>query len=208
MHDTLNCIHKEYMNIRRGIILKTYFPLKRKIVVLDQTAGKVSYVPTHEDVCVGTLIEYTVDVPRTGIAFLHNAHKIGLPLLLAQNDILFFHHVLELCYYFIPEGIPVEDVFLIVESLYVLEHSRFTTRFKKLLLMKLFVALGMYPEERAFQKPYFCRLASVSIDILVELDLDLKIERELDAWLRACITLHPHNEKFKTIRFLEESRLP
>ena len=195
------------LNNRHGIVLKKYFPIKRKIVVLDKEFGKLEYVPMSEDICVGMLLEYRAEPARGGVTFMYNAEKMGLPLLLAQQDILFFHHVLELCYYFLPEGAAVPELFTLLEYLYTSECNTFTTRFKKLFLVKFFAIIGMYPEDSRFQKPFFFRLATVSIDILVQQNLDLGIERDLDAWLRNCILMHPHHEKFKTVHFLEESRL-
>jgi len=73
-------------------------------------------------------------------------------------------------------------------------------------LMKFFVILGIYPEKREIRSPYFCRLAATSIDILAQQDLDLSCQLELDAWLRACILVHPQQNIFKTLHFLDESK--
>ncbi len=194
------------MKIRVGIILKKYFPQKRKLVMLDKELGKIECIPTSEDLCCGILLYYHLQQQPNGVLFMKDVERIGLPLFLAQHDLLFFHHVLELCYYYVVSHTDSTELFRLLSFLYQPEDMMLSYKDKRLFLVKFFMLLGFYPEDKKFQRSSFYHIGLTSIDILVKQDLDLGIEKELDAWLRGCVSSHPI-EKFKTMHFLDESRL-
>ncbi len=195
------------MTYQTGIVVKKYIPTQRKIVVLDQDAGLSVYVPDHEDICLGSIIEYRVNQQRT-TTFIHALDKIKVPLLLAQQDILFLHHIFELCLYCLPLDSPAPEIFALIEQLYQHEATIFSSYFKKCFLVKFFVLAGMWPDNPAFQKPQLVQLVSGSIDFIVQQGLKLGFDRDVDEWLNSCLKTHPKITKFNTIHFLVESNVP
>lgn len=190
----------------KAIVLKTYLPQKYKLCVLDDTLGKVMTVPNREDIGYGTLILYHAREQQF-IYFMHGIEIIDLPLILAKEDILFVHHVLELCYFFVPVGVRVPRLFQLLTNLYYSPALLHTNISKKLFLFQLFACLGLYPEGAHFQTPYFHQLSIASIDNFALQPIDLMIEQELDEWLLECIARHPCTHNFKTIHFLQNNRI-
>jgi hypothetical protein len=195
-----------YAEKNKAIVLKSYLPGKYKLCVLDQDLGKVMTVPNRQDIGNGALILYH---PREQqmLYFMHGIEIIDSPLVLAKEDILFVHHVLELCYFFLPLGDSVPEVFALLMALYTSQALLHTVVAKKVFLFQFFACLGLYPEGSRFQTPYFHQLALLSIDNIALHPIDLVIEHELDEWLRSCIALHPCTQNFKTVHFLQNSRI-
>ncbi|MCX5922704.1 MAG: hypothetical protein NTX86_05265 [Candidatus Dependentiae bacterium] len=193
------------MEKNKGIVLKTYLPQKCKIVVLDNEIGKIVVVPNRQDISYGACIMYSIR-EQHNCSFIYDIELIDSPLCLGKDDILFVHHILELCYYFIPAQSSVSPLFNLLILLYESRHVFEDSVVKKLFLFKFFTTLGFYPEGQRFQTPYFHILASTSIDNLIGLTIDLKVEQELDFWLLHCISLHPCINNFKTVSFLHNNR--
>lgn len=190
------------MKTSTGIVLKKHFPRKQTITVLDKVWGKRIGVPPTQDICLGSLISYTTN-QSTNVVFMHSLERHAVPLSLARNDLLFFHQVLELCYYFIPLQSPAPDVFHLVSLLCYDRAVTLKPLQKKVFLAKLFALLGVHPDEQKFQHDYFHYLRHGSIDTLTDQVLHLGIENTLDSWLRACISLHPYRNSFNTYHFLD-----
>ena len=98
-----NVILQAEMEKKTGIILKTFFPKKMKMVLLDEQMGKIEGVPPSDQFACGALLTYYAH-QRGKIYFLHRIDLIDMPLTLAKDDILFLHHVLEICYFCAPFG--------------------------------------------------------------------------------------------------------
>ncbi len=194
------------MQQRTGIVLRKYFPKKRVIAVLDSSLGLADYVPDTENIVLGALLRYWV-VQRKGTSFIHGIENIQVPLLLGKYDILFLHHVLEICYYFVPRGQESENLYMLMNGLYNADHSLMSAVHKKSFLVKLFSVLGIYPRPGARYNSSLLHRISGSIDLAAYRDLDLGSEKELDAWLRGCLLHHPGLEKFKTMHFLDEGKI-
>ena len=194
------------MKKHRGIIVKSFIPQKQKLCVLDETLGKIMCVPNRDHLSNGLQISYYAQ-EKNNIHFLHNIEIIDAAFSLAQEDILFYHHVLELCYYFVPLGSYAPALFDLLLYLYASPKNFFSTVTKKIILFKIFVALGIHPEDSRFQMPWLHRLASESIDNITDEIVNLSFEKVLDDWLFCCITEHPYNEQFKTVRFLTMNRV-
>jgi hypothetical protein len=188
-----------------GIVLKKHFSKKRTISVLDNQVGRIDYVPNTEDICVGALLSYWV-TQRKGVSFIHSIEKLNVPLGLGKNDILFLHHVLEICYYFVPVGDEAHHLYTLMEQLYMLEQYPMSKLYQKSFLVILFYRLGIYPRDKKFQQPRFYQMAAGSIDFIVQQGLDLTFEQELNDWLYDCLSHHPALAHFKTVHFLQESR--
>ena len=108
---------KEYV----GIIVKTYLPQKYKLAILDKELGKIVCVPHREDIRCGTLISYHLSQQKN-VYFIQNITIIDMPLSLAQYNLIFLHHVLEICYYFIPVGSNVPEIFDLLSYILIVPH--------------------------------------------------------------------------------------
>src|ERR1700743_3259946 len=104
-----------------GIILKKNELSPHKLIILDKIQGKIECVSSTSFLSVGALITYNIK-QKGLINFICDNTLIYIPLSLAQTDMLFFHHVLELIYYFTNIGNHCPEVFDLLSFLYTHEH--------------------------------------------------------------------------------------
>ncbi len=184
-----------------GIVLKSYQPQKCKLAILDRDSGKIMAVPNRTDISHGALIMY-FKREQEHLTFIHSIDIIDMPFALAHEDIVFVHHVLELCYYFIPMSSHAPQIFIALLRFYEYPIVLTTPIMKKIFVVQLFFLLGVYPESPWAKSASINQLISTSIDIWAAQSIDLKIEKELDEWLMHCIKTHPQAAYFRTINFL------
>jgi len=190
-----------------GIVLKKYFPLKKTISILDKDIGKIQCIPKKKCLPNGSIVSYLI-TKRKNRYLIENIEILYVPFNTAIDDIFFFHHILEICYYFIPQGAQNAEAFSLIHYLYYFGYRIKYIIDKKLFLFKLFIFLGLYPEGEKFQTPIFHKLAIESIDTLLDKKLHLGIEKDLDMWLHLCVQVHPMFRHLKTINFLYNNRCP
>jgi len=189
-----------------GIVLKTFFPQKQKISLFDKVQGKMSCIPDRNDIQPGGLIAYHLTNSQR-MPFARMINLIESPLLLAREDIIFVHHVLEVCYYFIHSYDPAPEIFDLLMKLYHSEIILCDDKNKKIFLFTLFWKLGIYPESKNFDSILFRNFAMKFVDRLGFEYIDLENEQLVDAWLYECLSLHPCFNYFKTVHFLRKSRV-
>lgn len=180
-----------------GIVLKNYQPRKDKIAVVDAYFGKIEcFMPSRpKQVHTGSLMRYFLRNVGTLYA-LEGIEVIEVPLALARCNLYFFHTILEISYYFLPLDAPGDAVFSMIRCLlfdYVI-----TSRQKKIFLLRLFVQLGLYPEEKYGLNKVIHYLLSQPIDVIFKKKVTVP-EQELERWLMSCIETHPQKAKFKTM---------
>lgn len=173
------------------------------IVVLDAEAGKIRCLPDGMPLCVGDLLTYYVTKKRQ-LLTLCALDRIALPLTLAHTELLFFHHVLEICNYCILPGMSMPGVFSLLEALYKTPVQQVNVTFKKCFLAKLFVLLGMYPEGPLGRHASFYTLIALPLDSIPNEAMLDDIGDRLHVWLRSCVLEHPQMQNFNTIHFLTE----
>jgi len=188
-----------------GIILKKNHLSHYKIVILDKVRGKIECVTTASSFSVGTLITYNIRAIGT-TNFISNGTLLYTPLSLAQTDILFFHHILELIYYFTPIGSYTQDLFDLLAFLYSTEHTTITRLFKKIFLLKLLICMGNTPEITHSHDDIVTHLSTIDIKLLSEVAINTVDEEKLDRWLWCCVWQHPYVNEFKTVHFLAKNR--
>jgi len=184
-----------------GIVLRNYEPKSSKIALIDKLLGRVDGVVLSSTVCVGSLLHYDVK-PGKGVYLLEQVSIDDLPLALARSDLLFLHHVLELCYYFIPIGSCIAGIFELLEFLYTVDYSTCDEQAKKLYVLKLLASIGMYPEVPKKHEQIIGQLLAVPVDMLVHTTLDETQQKIVHDWLCWCVADHPYIEQFNTMRFL------
>ncbi|BDC34151.1 hypothetical protein Noda2021_01090 [Candidatus Dependentiae bacterium Noda2021] len=167
----------------------------------------IEAIPPSETWSVGSLVEYTLVKSNQNKLFLHNVDLIDVPFKLAREDILFFHHILELSYFFMLEGSHVPGMYELLQYLYSQSQEKYSLDFKLLFLFKFFVLLGRYPEDEKFQTMYFEELASKPIDTVVHHLIPSNVSLQLSEWIISCVMDHPYVQGLKTIHFLERDRL-
>ncbi len=188
-----------------GIVLKSYLPQKSKLTILDRDEGKIVAVPHRSDISHGSLISY-VKREQENIYFIYSINIIDMPFALAQEDIAFVHHVLELCYYFIPRGAQAQKAFRLLLRFYEIPTLLHSSYMKKIFLVQIFFSLGVYPDDRGSRSARIHDLAGVSIDFFANQPIDLMVERELDEWLVKSVKTHPCADYFKTMNFLRKNK--
>lgn len=194
------------MDQSHGIVLRTFFPKKRTVVLLDQVQGKIVCVPNTDQVLVGSFITYHM-YKRSSMRFMCAIEQIALPFALVRNDLLFYHHVLELCYYFIPLDSSACDVFSLLCELCCTPQEDVSYRYKILFLVRLFVLFGVQPEAKRGQWPRLAHLFTLGIDSVVEATIDLELTHEMYEWLHSCLSVHPLLAQFKTVHFLKKPEM-
>ncbi|HEV2600870.1 MAG TPA: hypothetical protein VGT41_01100 [Candidatus Babeliales bacterium] len=188
-----------------GIVLRKDFTKSRTIFLFDKDNGKMECTPTSYDVCLGALVQYQRVTQRSRLITI--SEVIALPHDVTHINILFFHHVLEICFHFLPMEAPAQELFALLEQLYTRQGLLVTAWHQKLFIAKILLYFGMYPEDSDFPLAYLHRIAYEPIDIMMHRSINLGFEAQLDRWLHGCIMLHPNIEQFKTIHFLDESRI-
>lgn len=185
-----------------GIVLKEK-PYKAAFFIFDRELGTIEVVPEVRYVhrlCRGALITYTVQMHK-GMYQIKALDILHVPLELAQEDILFLHHLLEMCFFFIPSGIQHSTVFDFLLKIYKMHYIYEDVVIKKLLLVKFFMLIGMHPEIKSASG--LGTIALLPIDAIPGTLSTLCIsEAEINSWLAECMYMHPHASVFKTIRFV------
>jgi len=189
-----------------GIVLHRFFPQKNKIALLDNVLGRIDGIIRYDTTMLGALISYEVEHKNTAY-FVQRICTEDAPLALARTDILFVHHVLELCYHFIPIGSCVDGIFELLQVLYMPYASDFSTQSKKIFLFKLLATLGIHASVQVYAVDLFDRLILMSIDTIGYEQLDLESEKKLDTWLLYCMSEYANIDALKTMQFLIKSRV-
>jgi len=187
-----------------GFILKRYTTKNNKASMLDKQLGRIEGIFVSDMINVGSLLQYTARSCTSGF-FLTNIQIVHVPLLLARIDLLFLHHVFELCYYFAPIGSSVVGIFDLLMFLYAVEQEWENRLLKKIFLFKLLTTLGMYAECDSICKVCFHYLITTPIDKLNSELIDLNCKQKLNRWLQFCVGQHPAINKFRTVHFLNEN---
>ena len=198
-----------------AFVLRHYVPFNEKIILLDRDIGKFqSWVQISrkyaffEKIGAGTLISYQ-QVVRKERRMIRFQQIYDMPFILAATNILFLHHLLEVCSFFLPlEGYDSSAIFDLLLFVYHLDDELLTVHRQKLLLFRLYALLGLYPEHVTFHNASFYLWVTCPLKELMTQHVGLPIERLLDIWLINCIRSHPMVSSFKTIRFLDEVRVP
>lgn len=188
-----------------GIILKKSRTSPFKVVLLDKVHGKIECIANTPSLSVGALITYNMREQQSN-RFISDTTLLYIPLSLAQIDMLFFHHVLELTYYFTQIGNCSAEIFDLMAFLYSAEHSTMTTQTKKLFLLKLLTSMGSIPEVNEIRTECITKLNTLDIQQLSQMIINTIHEKELDRWLWCCVWQHPYVNEFKTVHFLAENR--
>lgn len=195
-----------------GIVLKSFLPNKNKLSVLTRSWGKINLVAKPGVLRVvsspGTQITFfTARAFESQVVFTTRIICVNANLRALEQHLYWLHHLLEICYFFIPLGSSCPDVFQLIEYCFALceQSSLFGSNFfvvKKLCLVRLFILLGFYPEQELFLGTEVS-LDSLNVQKVRSLHEDeaTAMVQAIDKWLFACLQEHPHVMHFKTMSF-------
>lgn len=183
-----------------GIVLKKLST--HKVAILDAQRGRLDGI-IMKPICIGSLVDYGIEKERGTIVYISDCTITDLPFSLARHDLLFWHHVLELCFYFVPLGSYTPQLFELCTFLYTVDtDTSWLTRSKKLYLFKLLTTIGMYPRLPQLSPATLDHFIRLPLSAMVHEILDEQHEKKLDEWLRVCMSDHPAVMHFKTIHYL------
>lgn len=183
--------------LQSGIVLQSH-AFGAIISLLDSNCGRIEAVfSQRKKISPGVMISYRLQ--KKGERFFVDSHQlIHSPLLLAQSDILFLHHILELVIVLVPQGIYEPELFLLLKNLYV-DHILNSVQ-KKIMISNLLAIVGILVEPI----PESCKTFwKIPIDMINLGSLHLLYEQHLDGWLKRCFSQHPLLYDLKTVRLLK-----
>lgn len=217
-----------------GIVLRSFLPYKNKISVLTQRFGKSNLIVrpatgrfnrrrNGSNLSAGIAIKFFTKPGSTTL--VSRFEVLIVPSMPLGPHLYWFHHLLEICYYFIPVGDISVDVFKLLR--YALELSEKSYVFdpyfhvvRKVFLLKILILLGFYPSRSAapndlievsylFKDVVLVILDSSNIQKVRSLHVLLgnvskQTIKEIDKWVLGCLYEHPHVEYFKTLSFFND----
>lgn len=170
----------------RGIILRSFLPERRSIIILDATRGKISCVPSRRrstPFIQGACAEYQLERWRDTF-LLNDIEPVALPAAWVLNDIFFLHGLLELCSAHLVVGDKASAIFSLMLLLYKTDMLPKEPRLsKKIFICKILYGLGIYPPESrdAYTLPSF--LISCKDDGFWDFYCNETDEKKLTTWL-------------------------
>jgi len=147
-------------------------------------------------------MSYHLEQRDNGMFLLKDPILEEVPFDLARQDILFLHHLLELCYHFIPVASCVAGVFDLLQFLYSADKRLWNNATKKLFLFRILMAIGLYSSQLALENEVIGELMYAPFGTLDTAELATRYAYSIDRWLHACVREHPYVQKFNTIHFL------
>lgn len=169
------------------------------LILLDEYLGKVEvfFYKSNGNMCHGALISYQLKRKRH-FYIAEDIELMQMPFWWASNDLLFFHQLLEVAHVFAPLEGCMPELFIFLATIY--DKKIEDIALKRMILCKFLYILGVYPDKALETMPYLFSLISSARDImLLSENADERVIRELEGWLKFCITAHPAGQKFKTM---------
>lgn len=162
--------------IHQALVLKNYFPKRNKVTIFHEKLGVISFY-VHEKqqasfLCNGSLIYCNIKKQQSSYQ-CDFVDAYYVPFNSATCDLYFIHDVLKLSLLFFPTATAMPEVFMIIMSLYEgLENL--STQQKKIYLLKIFLYIGVFPENKKLYQIVMqeYRLYSKDVDILLNKSLD------------------------------------
>lgn len=208
-----------------GIVLKSLLPTKSKISLLSRAHGKLHFsvrgVKNPHRFSPGMALRFGYKSQQK--RFLNDVEVLYIPFVRDNehdkkiSNLYWLHHLLEICYYFVPLGEPCREVFGLIQ--YAFDIKRCSDLFEpyfclvqKIFLVRLFVYLGFFPPRRlVYLISLFDDVVLIFLDSSNEQkvsslkqslgNIDKKTSLEIDDWIGSCLRDHPLVMRFKTLSF-------
>ena len=207
---------KEY-----GIVLKRFIPSNHKYSILSKSRGKIVLVVLKRNfiktISSGMQLSFIVDDQNSNLHITKHLNIISAPLMKRYRDMLWLHHLLEICYFFIPLHQPCEEFFYLLSNYFSLFelYDHFYNNWEcihKAYLGVLMILMGFFPPKH-LQKALirikstllfnidFAQALKVKSLIMCLKDFNMLSCNEFDMWIQECIQSHPRRHMFKTLEF-------
>ncbi len=205
----------------RGVIVKIPVAGSSKICLLTREYGKVPVVVFNQyqraRMRLGNIVQSFVQQDQYNMFVADSVELIAQPHV-HHHDLGWFHHLLEISYFFCPMHQPASEVYVILEKSLSLLQVHYEQKSSWALVQIslvgcLLILFGFYPPAPFeivlnpinrllamtidFHQPQNLELLTCSAAMLQEHDLD-----QYHAWLLACIKTHPRISGFKTLPFV------
>ncbi|MFH1643620.1 MAG: hypothetical protein ABIA74_00395 [bacterium] len=209
---------------RLGFVFKRFLPYKKKVSILDQNIGKINLISVPADLIYklwpGMVIKYNCLSNDSKNIIANKINIIACQQNVTKQSILWFHALLELCYYSLPLHLPANEIFdFLCNSYLLLEkqdplESKFVV-LKKIYVLKLIELLGL----SSCELPFFCpEVLSVLSQVFIDFSNKQKVEsvsimadgvnkimqKKIDLYIGNIIKNHPYYKNFK-VNYLIES---
>jgi hypothetical protein len=206
-----------------GFLLKRFFPKKQKFSIFCANLGRITATTSNISTCnslwPGMLISFDyIHNRHNNMYFIKNTEIIMNPEVQINTELYWLHHVLEICYYFLPLEQPNHHIFhhlcnffslYKIEKHFVLHHTK-TDYINYIYVMKLLSLFGFYPEKALLT---YLKLYEDLTSLYIDFDDPRKVEslsqklhvitekegKKIKWWILRCIEHHPYFKKFKTI---------
>lgn len=186
-----------------GIVLKVIHH-KNNFLLLDEYKGKIICKKNKTEkinLVNGLHLSYKIE-EQPNIFCIEKININNNPFNIAKENLVFFHHILELTDFFTPLESTSNEIYNLLNYFFDNNLKLTNKKLQKIFLGKFFFLIGIYPETQSFS-PGFFKLISLPIDILLDLEIDLSIEKKLDFWINYSVESHHNYKKINTMRFVK-----
>ncbi len=199
-------------------VLKRFFPHRQKVALLTCSHGRINVVLKQHDLCArlwpGMVLTGTLN--HDGNFWVASQVAIQYaPIHQSHGNLIWLHHLLELCYYFLPLENPAADVFFFLEKCCCLicqssmVDDELQSIVKKVCVIKFLSLIGSYKREDIQEYlALFQELSELFVDFTNEQKVDFLTRRlalvklgAMDEWILSCLKSHPMFHLFKTVSF-------
>lgn len=159
----------------------------------------------YEQYLVGSLVSYSVQ------SLARNKHLViealtveKQPYLATPSCLYLLHALIEICYYFIPLGVPAYKIIHhFLEIIFCLEQFN-SHYYQKYIICFVFALLGIYPED-VLSLDDVEKIIAIPVDKLKDKEIELTSEELLNTWLEWCLASFPQGKWCKALPFLLKS---
>lgn len=186
------------MQKHRGLVLKSFMPMKHKLSIFDENFGKIEGMFRLKTACMysaGTFIEY-LPIAHGDFYLLTNLGMHWFPFNIAYIDLIFLHQVLELCYYLIPYNCAMSTIFELILFLTTAKELIQSKAQKKFFLLKIFWQTGMVNEEILYYDQHISAILSLPVELMLEKSVYCSLDR-IDKVLHLCMQSISSEKNFK-----------
>jgi recombinational DNA repair protein (RecF pathway) len=188
---------------QQGIIIRSFLPYNVHVIIFDKLHGRFSTRAPQQSrkaVVQGSLAHYHLRALGQSTV-IETIETIRLPSTQLYKNLQFIHHVLEILCMFLPDHVAAYEVFNHCLLLYHEDASIITESIgsQYFFLMKLFTLLGVFPEEKIFNRfKTIHTLLPQSFEDLLSQENKIPLD-VLRIWLLGCIHTHHHVNIFTTL---------
>ncbi len=123
-----------------AFVLKRFLPSKQKISILSASKGKINLSFKNKELCSklwpGMLVWFQTQKNNFGYT-CNTIDILSSPFFQTKEDLSWFHHLLELCYYFAPLDQPDQELFNYLKNYFSLLDYKHLFKKNLLTLKKL-----------------------------------------------------------------------